>query len=170
MATYNDKAWFFVRTTKKPYTAKDLARVMEISPDFARKYLFYLQKVGYVKQVGKVKQNGEKIYRTTKITGVKTVAIDRRKKVVIDKNLNLEINIETLEERKHDRRSAKEKNIEFISSQKDFSLKEIERATKLNYTTIRLIIKELKSKGFITGGDKKSGYRYKLTKRIKEGV
>ena len=90
MATYNEKAWAFVRKTKTPFTAWDLARIAQVSKDFARKYLLFLEKAGYIKQTGKIKtgRRGKysKVFRTIKITGIKPVRINIKRNLLIDEN------------------------------------------------------------------------------------
>ncbi len=162
MATYNEKAWAFVRKTKTPFTAWDLARIAQVSYNFARQYVRYLKSAGYIKAVGK--RGKEKTYRTIKITGIKPVKINHHKRVVIDTNTGEEIPL------KSQKRSEIQQNIwQTILELQTFTTSQIYNRTFINKDTIRHYLRYLKKAEYIKeiGREGKETF-YKLTKEQKD--
>ena len=158
MATYNEKAWAFVRKTKTPFTAWDLARIAQVPYSFARKYISFLRSTGYLKAVGR--REKEKTYRTIKITGIKPVKINNHKRIVIDTNTGKEIPV------KPQKRSEIQQHIwQVILELQIFTTSDIHSKTFIKKETIRNYLRFLKKAGYIRAVDKKGReIVYKLIK------
>jgi len=158
MATYSEKAWAFVRKTKTPFTAWDLARIAQVPYSFAGKYVFYLTKAGYLKIAGK--KDKERIYRTVKITGTKPVKIDPNKRIVIDENTCEVYKIPITK-----RSEIQQRLWEEIISLKVFTSNDLYQKTFINKKTIGAYLRFLKKAGYIIEIGRESKYtRYKLEK------
>ncbi len=162
MATYNEKAWAFVRKTKTPFTAWDLARIAQVSYSFARHYIRFLKSAGYIKLAGK--KGKENAYRTIKITGIKPVKINHHKRVVIDTNTGEEIPL------KLQRRSEIQQNIwQTILELQTFTTSQIYDRTFINKDTIRHYLRYLKKAGYIKEfGKEGKETLYKLIREQKD--
>ncbi|SNZ07731.1 hypothetical protein SAMN06265182_0989 [Persephonella hydrogeniphila] len=162
MATYNEKAWAFVRKTKQPFTAWDLARVAQVSYSFARKYVYYLQRAEYLKIVGK--RGKERLYRTIRITGVKPVKVNHHKKVVIDENTG-----EVFSITKTKRSEIRQRIWDAIKELQQFTTSDIYKKTLVATDSIRDYVRFLEKAGFVEKISKKEKYTvYKLSKSQEE--
>lgn len=153
MHAYAEKAWAFVRKTKQPFTSWDLARIAQVPYYYARRYVYYLAKAGYIKQIGYIKN--QKLYRTIKVTGIKAVEINHHKKQVIDYN--------TLQEHKVEETEKTYQAIwNFITQNHTVTTSQIHLSTGINRDTIRHYLLSLERNGYLKSIRKGKEKEYSL--------
>lgn len=151
---YAEKAWAFVRKAKQPFTSWDLARIAQVPYYYARRYIYYLTKAGYIKQVGYIKN--QKLYRTIKVTGIKPVEINHHKKQVVDYN--------TLKEYKVEETEKTYKTIwNFIMQNHIVTVSQVHASTGISRDTIRHYLVSLERNGYLESTRKSKAKEYRLT-------
>ena len=140
-----EKIWKFIRKMKDPYTVNDVSRVAGVSRKVAEYYLCFLSRAGYVRVICQDRRTKEKTFETIKVTGIKPVTVDSKKRIVIDHNTNERFYIPP--SNKESARERIKKFLDQISPEDVFAPEEIAQQLSINQGTVSNYLNELSKRG-----------------------